>query len=403
MTPVSGVQRLYQGAELTGYITLGDLVIEPYYNLTGAQADSNELSSSINPWSITIPGQQLPNVPLQKAGIVLDYKAPHSMFEWLADAQHVGTNNPNNLPPYTTFDAGVTAQLTRGTLTFAATNITNAFGGIFASPVNAVPFTTAGRLRASEHRAAAGAAHVFGNLFGALRPGRAQSQTAIAFHAARRRAAVAAAPLVVRRCARRRPGAAVAAVEAVAAWDRSSRRCRKRRPPIRSSSAPIRQRAAPRMPRRRDSFRASSKPTSRRSKRHARRPAIRPRCRRPSLTDATITYHGLGTTYALAITPKGTGMLRALAGCMPLHIARADDVAQRKLFAPSSPLFFVPQLTFMPAVGLYFVARQPQAGQEMFRVLQAAGDAHRRIRLACEHRRRAPGRCRTSRPNRSTS
>ena len=65
-------------------------------------------------------------MPLQKAGIVLDYKAPNSMLEWLADAQHVGTNNPNNLPAYTTYDAGVTAQLTRGTLTFAATNITNA-------------------------------------------------------------------------------------------------------------------------------------------------------------------------------------------------------------------------------------------------------------------------------------
>ena len=86
-------------------------------------------------------------MPLQKAGIVLDYKAPNSMFEWLADAQHVGANNPNNLPAYTTFDAGVTAQLTRGTLTFAATNITNAYAGVFASPANAVPFTTAGRIR----------------------------------------------------------------------------------------------------------------------------------------------------------------------------------------------------------------------------------------------------------------
>ncbi len=142
-TPVSGVQRLYQGAELTGYVTLGNLVVQPYYNLTGAQAASNSYIFD-NPWSITIPGQQLPNVPLQKAGIVLDYKAPDSIFEWLADAQHVGTNNPNNLPPYTTYDAGVTAQLTRGTLTFAATNITDTYAGIFASPANAVPFTTAG-------------------------------------------------------------------------------------------------------------------------------------------------------------------------------------------------------------------------------------------------------------------
>ncbi len=65
---------------------------------------------------------------------------------------------------------------------------------------------------------------------------------------------------------------------------------------------------------------------------------------------------------------RAPASLRALAGCLSLHIARADDVTQRKLFAPSSPLFFVPQLNFMPSVGLYFVARQPQAGQETFRV-----------------------------------
>ena len=88
----------------------------------------------------------------------------------------------------------------------------------------------------------------------------------------------------------------------------------------------------------------------------------------PAFSDATVIYHGLGTTYALAITPKGSGTLRALAGCIALHIARADDVTQRKLYAASSPLFFVPQLTFMPAVGLYIVARQQTPGQEAFRV-----------------------------------
>jgi hypothetical protein len=60
--------------------------------------------------------------------------------------------------------------------------------------------------------------------------------------------------------------------------------------------------------------------------------------------------------------------LRAIAGCLSVHIARTDDVAARKLYAPSSTLFFVPQLTFMPSVGLYFVARQQQAGQESFRM-----------------------------------
>ena len=122
----------------------------------------------------------------------------------------------------------------------------------------------------------------------------------------------------------------------------------------------------------------------------------------PALTDATITYHGLGATYALAITPKGTGILRALAGCMSLHIARADDVAQRKLYAPSSPLFFVPQLNFMPAVGLYFVARQPQAGQEMFRVYKLPATPPKdpfEVRSSA----RAPAKCEISRHKRSPS
>jgi hypothetical protein len=86
------------------------------------------------------------------------------------------------------------------------------------------------------------------------------------------------------------------------------------------------------------------------------------------LADATVTYHGLGDTYALTIVPKGANRIRAYAGCFALHIARGDDVTARKLYAPSSNLFFVPQIIFTPSVGLYFVARQAAAGQEQFRV-----------------------------------
>ncbi|MGB8521145.1 MAG: hypothetical protein WCD38_13380, partial [Candidatus Tumulicola sp.] len=88
----------------------------------------------------------------------------------------------------------------------------------------------------------------------------------------------------------------------------------------------------------------------------------------PVVTGAAVTYHGLGTTYALTIIVKGAAGLRSVAGCLPLHIARSDDLTTRHLYAPSSTLFFVPQLTFMPSVGLYFVARQQQAGQESFRI-----------------------------------
>lgn len=364
-TPVSGISRLYQGAELTGYVTLGNLVIQPYYNITAAQANSSSYLFD-NPWSITIPGEQLPNVPLLKSGLVLDYKAPHSILEWLADAQHVGSNNPNDLPPYTTFDAGVTAQMARGTLTFAATNITNAYGGVFASPANAVPYTTAGGF-VIENIARPLTPRTYSLTYSARFGQGAQSQTASTF---RPRGAGGGGGFFggPGGPGENGPGGGNGPGAGGGRFG--------------SLFSPLPQTPPA------DPFAVGANPTTCSADGATKARQLSGELKAfvgkieaartargypatmtvPLLSDATITYHGLGTTYALAITPKGSGMLRALAGCMSLHIARADDVTQRKLFAPSSPLFFVPQLSFMPAVGLYFVARQPQAGQETFRV-----------------------------------
>jgi TonB-dependent Receptor Plug Domain/Carboxypeptidase regulatory-like domain len=369
-TPVSGVQRLYQGAEATGYFTLGNLVVQAYYNLTGAQAESSSYYFD-NPWAITIPGQQLPNVPLQKAGIVLDYKSPHSILEWLADAQHVGSNNPNNLPPYTTYDAGVTAQLNFGTVTLAASNITNTYSGIFASPANAVPFTTAG-------------GYVIPNIARPLSPRTisatyavkfgqgVESQTATAFRPRGGGGSSGGGFFGGGPGGPEGPGGPPGAGSGGGGRG------------LGSLFSPLPQTPPT------DPFAVGNNTTNCTADNAAKARQLSSELQAfvtqiesqrtaagypatmaaPALTDVTITYHGLGTTYALAITPKVGGMLRAIAGCMPVHIARADDVTQRKLFAPSSPLFFVPQLNFMPAVGLYFVARQQQAGQESFRVYQ---------------------------------
>jgi hypothetical protein len=368
-TPISGVQRVYQGAELTGFLTFGGLVVEPYYNLTGAVANSYSYIFS-NPYSITIPGQQLPNVPLQKAGIVFDYKAPHSILEWLADAQHVGSNNPNDLPAYTTYDAGVTAQLTRGTLTFAATNITNTYAGVFSSPANAVPYTTEG-------------GYLIPNIARPLMPRTysatysvrfgegVSSQTATAFHA---RGPGGGGGGFYGGGGPNGPGGAGAPGRpggpgAQGGGFRSLFTPLPQTPPadpfaVGTNPATCSAENAPRARQLSTELKAYQAQIE-----AARTAAGYPATMHaPALTDATITYHGLGTTYALAITPKGTGVLRVVAGCMALHIARADDVTQRKLYSASSPLFFVPQLIFMPAVGLYFVARQPQPGQETFRV-----------------------------------
>ncbi len=361
-TPVSGVTRLYQGAEITGYATLGNLVVQPYYNITAAQANSDSYLFA-NPWSITIPGQQLPNVPLLKSGIVLDYKAPHSMLEWLADAQHVGSNNPNNLPPYTTFDAGVTAQLTRGTLTFAASNLTNTYSGVFATPANAVPFTTAGGFEIQNIARPLVPRNISLTYAVKFGEGATSSQTGTAFHV-------------------RGAGGPGGPFGGASSAPNGSAPARQGGGGFRSLFSPLPQTPPA------DPFVVGTNPAtcsaanagktrqlSTELKAYvaqieaARTAAGYPATMAaPALADATFTYHGLGATYALTVTPKDAGTLRALAGCIALHIARADDVTQRKLYAPASPLFFVPQLTFMPAVGLYIVARQQQPGQESFRV-----------------------------------
>ena len=374
-TPIAGVQRLYQGAELTGFLTVGDLVIEPYYNLTGAQANSFSYIFD-NPFSITIPGQQLPNVPLQKAGLVLDYKAPHSILEWLADAQHVGSNNPNNLPAYTTYDAGVTANLHLGTLTLAATNITNTYSGVFASPANAVAFTTAGGYvlpniaRPLQPRTLSATWSV---KFG---PGTTSTQTGTAFHA--RGSGGGGGRLFGGPGGGAGGGAGGGGPGASGGAGGGGQNGGG----FRQFFSPLPQTPPA------DPFAAGTNPATCSAENAPKAQQLSSELKAyvakieaartaagypatmaaPALSDATVIYHGLGTTYALAITPKGSGTLRALAGCIALHIARADDVTQHKLYAASSPLFFVPQVTFMPAVGLYIVARQQTPGQEAFRV-----------------------------------
>ncbi|MGH8162933.1 MAG: TonB-dependent receptor, partial [Rhodanobacteraceae bacterium] len=73
-TPIAGVRRIYEGAQIGGFFTLGNLVVEPYYNIQVAKALSSDPRFA-NAYAIAIPGNQLPNVPLHRAGITLDYKA----------------------------------------------------------------------------------------------------------------------------------------------------------------------------------------------------------------------------------------------------------------------------------------------------------------------------------------
>ena len=374
-TPVGGVERIYEGGSLTGYATFGNLVVQPYYNLTVSKAVSSDPRIA-NPYSITISGQQLPNVPLQKAGLVLDYKPARSSLEWLADAQYTGKNNPNNLPAYATFDAGVSANLNMGTLTAAVTNITNTYSGTFASPANAVPYVTEGGTtiptiaRPLTPRTvsltyavkfgpgALGTSHLSTPILesgagGPGGPGGPGGRGGFRGMLAPLPSSPPSNPLDV---ASSSPQCAADAKTIAANLSAE----------LKAYVARIEAAKTP-----------SGYPASMAS---------------PSLTDATVTYHGLGTTYALSIVPKfaspqtpvlasstlgtkssaapagrGNG-LRALFGCLPLHIAQTADVTAAHLYTPATGTFASFQVTFMPSVGLYIVPRPQTAGQESFRV-----------------------------------
>ncbi|HEY4432999.1 MAG TPA: TonB-dependent receptor, partial [Candidatus Cybelea sp.] len=380
-TPVSGIKRVYQGAELTGYATLGNLVVQPFYNLIESQAFSNSPFLN-NPYSIVLSGVQMPNQPLQRGGLVLDYKAPHSMFEWLADAQYTGRNNPNNLPAYTTFDAGVTATLHYGTLTLAASNITNTYAGIFSSPKNAVPYTTLAGYVIPNIARPLQPSQVSVTYTARFGPGAVSSQSTSAYNPTRARGGgrggfgsggFGGGPEGGPPGGPGGPPGGGPPGGGPPGGGGSGQRPFFAALPTSPPTDPLAVVA--------DSNRcntddaAKARVLSNELKAYVARidaaktaagyPAT---MTAPEIADASVTYHGLGSTYALTIVPKGTTRVRALAGCFSLHIARAADVTQRQLYAPQTTLLFAPQLLFTPSVGLYFVARQQQAGQESFRV-----------------------------------
>ena len=362
MMPVESKGSTYEGGSITGSLTLGNLVVQPYYDVNVAQAGSNTYFE--NPYSITIVGAQVPGVPIQRGGLVLDYKSRRSIFEWLGDAQYVAQNNPNHLPSYVTFDAGVNAQLLAGSVTFALSNITNRYAGVFAGSENAVPYRTL-------------AGYVVGTTARPLSP-RTLSVTydVLAGSGARgEESSTGAGP-----GAPSFPGGQPGAMPPMEPGG----------PGPFPGSGPVGGRPAfaglPAAPPA-DPFAVtnSSQTCTTDGKVTARRLAdqlkgavanielVKSAGRYPSVAtlsssgDATLTYHGLQSAYAISITPRQSA-LRAIVGCFTVRMARDADVRERGLYAPSSTLFGSPQVQFMPAVGLYVVPPSTPAGTEEFRV-----------------------------------
>jgi hypothetical protein len=347
-TPIGNVERVYEGAQISAFYTLGNLVVEPYFDVQVAKA----LSASVrlnNPYSLTISGSQLPNVPLHREGITLDYKAPHAALEWLADANYTGSNNSQNLPAYATVDAGVDWHLTRGDVVLAASNIFNAYGAAFASSQWAVPYTTLGGTqvatiaRPNQPREISATYTVrFGQGVHAGETTRAlagRGERQFGGPAGRGGFGRFFQPL---------PSAPPADPFAV----RSSPNC----------TADAQKAAQPML----DGLKAYVAQIAALKGANGY-PASVPAARIPGLS---VTYHPLGSTYALSIALMQASQLRAVFGCATLHMTDVQTAQQHDLFVPPAQggMFFRPSVTFMPSVGMYFVRRPPQPGRETFRL-----------------------------------
>ncbi len=357
-TPVGGVDRVYEGAQISTYYTLGRLVVEPYYNIQVAKALSNDVRLN-NPYSITIPGEQLPNVPLHRGGITLDYKSPGSILEWLADANYTSANNPQNLPAYTTVDAGVDAHLMHGDLVFAASNIFNTYGAIFSSSQWAVPYTTLGGTTVAtiaRPNTPRQLSVTYTVRFGQGVP-QESSRNALALSAQGENGPSGrggrggfrqfGAPL---------PDAAPADPFAINVTQICNPDAQKVAAPLlgalKSYVAQI------------DRLKSS-----------AGYPATAPAANIPGLT---VQYHGLGATYALSISLTQTAQLRSLFGCSTFHLADQATAQQRNLYLEPEPRrrHVLPARRFVHA-GSRALLRAPPADGANGKLpsVQAAGDA----------------------------
>ena len=361
-TPIGGVERVYEGAQISGFLTLGRLVVEPYYDIQVAKALSADVRLN-NPYSITIPGWQLPNVPLHRGGVTVDYKAPGSAFEWLADANYTSANNSQNLPAYTTVDAGVDWHLSRGDLVFAGSNLFNTYGGVFSSSQWAVPYTTLGGSTIATI-ARPNTPRQYSVTY-TVRLGRGVQQTSNARPSLASDENAPEGPGGPGRGGRggfRQFGAPLpdtppADPFAINATPICTADAQKTALPVLSAlKAYVAQ--------------INSLKTS------SGYPASVPAANIPGMT---VQYRPVGSTFALTIGVTQTSQLRSLFGCTQFHVADEQTAQQRNLYEPPAPagggMFFRPVVSFMPSVGLYFVRRPPQAGTESFRLYKLPATA----------------------------
>jgi hypothetical protein len=143
---MSGLTQFNQGFSITGQIPIGKSILAfPTYATTNTYYSTLD-PRLLAPSSYYAVGFQVPHVPLHKAGLIIDGVVPHTPLEWLADAEFTSANNPQNLPAYTVYNAGLVVKLPRGSLSLLAANIFGTHTALFTTyqGVNPMPLQGGG-------------------------------------------------------------------------------------------------------------------------------------------------------------------------------------------------------------------------------------------------------------------
>jgi hypothetical protein len=354
--PIANIQRVYQGLQFTGGMRLGqNLVAEPYYDITQTVANSNSPLLT-NPFSIIIPGSQVPNIPMHRGGVTLDYKAPHSSVEGLLNGTFASANNANNLPGYITADAGVSINFTKGTLTAAVTNIFNKYGYYFASADNAVGLPTVG-------------GEVLPTTARPLQVTQLSFTYSVKFGNTPQANTMPALLSATVPTQGQRPGGPgggpggggfLASLPALPTA-----------PPARPLDADTSRQgctadAAKTVQPLLDQIKAYVAAVEA-DKTATGYPASAP-SNVPAVDGVNVAYHKTDSSYALTFTQTKPGSIRSFISCAPLHVGSVDEAKAANLYIPQTSVFSRFPLVYSPEGGLYIVRQPQQAGQEQFRL-----------------------------------
>lgn len=143
---ISGPVQVNQGFSISGQIPITKtLDLFPTYAVTNSYYSVLD-PRLLAPGSYYSIGAQIPRVPLHKAGLIIDGAVPRANLEWLFDTEFTSANNPQNLPAYTIYNAGLVFKLPRGSLTLFGANLFGTHTGLFSTyqGVNPMPLQGGG-------------------------------------------------------------------------------------------------------------------------------------------------------------------------------------------------------------------------------------------------------------------